>query len=121
MLMTESASHRMDHAGPRPSHRKRRRYPAYLDADIDTGYLRGKGTVLSLSEAGLFTTADLPLRKGARVTVSFELPDLAPVTLDGEVIYEASHLDHLGLGVRFITNDATDDGIAAIRHFFQAC
>lgn len=97
--------------------RTRPRHEAYLDAYIDTGYVRASGTVLSLSDEGLFAATPLPLQTGTQVTLSFQLPDLAPVKLRGEIIYRTVRLERPGVGIRFLPTADTRSGPDAIKRW----
>jgi len=90
------------------------RFEAYLDAAIDTGWVRAPSTVLSLSERGLFTATDIPIKNGTKVTMAFDLPDAKPVCLYGEVIYRAVKHQRPGIGVKFVPQRATAEATRAL-------
>lgn len=100
--------------------RTRPRYEAYLDVEIDTGWVRSDGTVLSLSEGGLFTTTDLPLVTGTRVNLAFELPDQRHVELSGEVIYRSVIHQRAGVGVKFVAERRSESAMTALSRWCRS-
>lgn len=94
--------------------RTRPRYEAYLDVEIDTGWVKSDGTVLSLSECGLFATTDIPLHAGTRLHLCFQLPDERYVELSGEVVYRAVRQQRPGVGVKFVVESRTEDAMALL-------
>ena len=100
--------------------RNRPRYETYLDVEIDTGWVRSDGTVLSLSEGGLFATTDVPLLTGTRLHLCFQLPDESRVELAGEVIYRSIKQQRAGVGVRFVMERRTEDAMTTLGRWCRA-
>lgn len=76
-----------------------------------------KGTVSSLSQAGLFFVgAQLPV--GQRLELSMELPNLGQVKATGEVRYHARSGESTGMGVRFTRLEQED--LARVQQFVHA-
>ena len=109
----------LTHDSPASNPRSRPRYEAYLEATIETGCISSAGTVLTISEAGLFVATPLSLAPGTRLTLSFQVPDQSSVRIPGLVIYHAAHHERMGLGVRFLTSGARG-GVEAIRRWYEA-
>ena len=97
--------------------RTRPRYEAYLDATIQSGCVTGPGTVLTLSEAGLFVATKMAFGVGSRLRIGFEVPDFSPVDVSGVVIYRAIHHDRSGFGIRFLS--AESGGVESIRRWYE--
>src|SRR5262249_4046229 len=83
--------------------RQQPRQPVFLDAVVETGMVTSHGRILNISEGGLFVATDLHLDIGARVTVTERESGLRRMRVTGIVVHRTPHLDHAGLGVRFIS------------------
>lgn len=99
--------------------RSRARYESYLDAEIETGLIRSTGTVLTVSDAGLFVATELNLPAGSRVAISFQIPDFTPVRVLGLVMYRSTHHERAGLGIRFLNGRSVAAGIEALKRWYE--
>lgn len=102
-------------ATPETIQRTHPRYQTHFDATLESGYVRAEGTVLSLSEEGLFIGTALQLPPGTRVTTTFRVPELGRLRIAGIVSYRASMREHEGLGIRLLATAASRQAMEAVQ------